>query len=266
VAIRGQLVFATTHLYIDPRHPRSSAANPLFFVRPPADVRRGVRQLSDALGLVEVAGLAPALVALDVLDKAADVRLVQVELNDQLGALIKITGSASAVRAAVGAAEAAAGRMRVGVVTDVINAPDPRAWPAIESKPEFNALMESEVVYIPGRGGRRGAGGPATGAKRETERTNVNGSFALGLIETQGLTAVLEALDTAAKAADVEVVGREKLGGGYVTVIIKGDVAAVQAAVDAGRARVEGMSLGKVIATHVIARPSEAVLSILPKA
>ena len=218
--------------------------------------------MSDALGLVEVAGLAPALVALDALDKAADVRLVQVELNDQLGALIKITGSASAVRAAVGAAAAAALRMRVAVVTDVINAPDPRAWPAVESKPEFNALMESEVVYIPGRP-RRGAPAPGPAGERTA---NVNGSFALGLIETQGLTAVLEALDAAAKAADVEVVGREKLGGGYVTVILRGDVAAVQAAVDAGRARVEGLNLGKVIATHVIARPSEAVLSILPKA
>lgn len=225
--------------------------------------------MSDALGLIEVTGLAPALVALDVLDKAADVRLVQVELNDQLGALIKVTGSASAVRAAVGAAEAAARQMRVAVVTDVINAPDPRAWPAVESKPEFNALMESEVVYIPGRAGKARAGGTGAraGTGRETERTNVvNGSFALGLIETQGLTAVLEALDTAAKAANVEVVGREKLGGGYVTVIIKGDVAAVQAAVEAGRARVEGLSLGKIIATHVIARPSEAVLSLLPKA
>ena len=93
----------------------------------------------------------------------------------------------------------------------------------------------------------------------------MNGSFAIGLIETQGLTAVLEALDAAAKAANVEVVGREKLGGGYVTVIIKGDVAAVNAAVAAGRGRVEELSLGKIIATHVIARPSEAVLSILPK-
>ena len=219
--------------------------------------------MPDALGLVEVTGLAPALVALDVLDKAADVRLVQVELNDQLGALVKFTGSAAAVRAAADAAGGAARQMGAAVVTDVINAPDPRAWPAIESKPEFNALMESEVVYLPGRGGR---GGWATAAGRATERTNVNGSFALGLIETQGLTAVLEALDAAAKAADVEVVGREKLGGGYVTVIIRGDVAAVRAAVDAGRARVEGLSLGKVIATHVIARPSEAVLSILPKA
>jgi microcompartment protein CcmL/EutN len=213
--------------------------------------------LHDALGLIEITGLAPALVALDVLDKAADVRLLQVELNDQLGALIKVTGESAAVQAAVQAAESAARAMRVNVVTDVINAPDDAAWPAIESKPEFNALMESEVVYIPGRRSK-------PGGKPEGER-NVNGSFALGLIETQGLTAVLEALDTAAKAANVEVIGREKLGGGYVTVIIKGDVAAVQAAVDAGRARVEQLNLGKIIATHVIPRPSEAVLSILPK-
>jgi carbon dioxide concentrating mechanism protein CcmO len=221
--------------------------------------RRTLNGDADALGLIEITGLAPALVALDLLDKAADIRLIQVELNDQLGALIKIAGESGAVRAAVDAASAAARAMRVNVVTDVINAPDAGAWPAIEVKPEFNALMESEVVYIPGRGGKSPA---AKGAPEQ----NVNGSFALGLIETQGLTAVLEALDTAAKAASVEVVGREKLGGGYVTVIIKGDVAAVQAAVEAGRARVETLNLGKIIATHVIPRPSEAVLSILPKA
>lgn len=210
----------------------------------------------NALGLVEITGLSPALVALDVLDKAADVKLLQVELNDQLGALLKITGETAAVQAAVQAAVAAAYAMHVKVISDVISAPDMSAWPAIESKPEFNALMECEVVYIPGRG--------TTTATKLSEK-NVNGSFALGLIETQGLTAVLEALDSAAKAAAVEVVGREKLGGGYVTVIIKGDVAAVKAAVEAGRARVEQMNLGKIIAVHVIPRPSEAVLSILPK-
>jgi microcompartment protein CcmL/EutN len=213
----------------------------------------------DALGLIEITGLAPALVALDVLDKAADVRLIQAELNDQLGALIKIAGEPAAVRTAVEAAAHAAREMRVNVVTDVINAPDAGVRPAIESQGEFNALLESEVVYIPGRAGKSPA------AKTASEQT-VNGSFALGLIETQGLTAVLEALDTAAKAASVEVVGREKLGGGYVTVIIKGDVAAVQAAVAAGRERVESLNLGKIIAAHVIPRPSEAVLSILPKA
>ena len=86
--------------------------------------------------------------------------------------------------------------------------------------------------------------------------------FAIGMIETQGFTAVIEAIDTAAKAASVEVIGKEKLGGGFVTVLIKGDVAAVKAAVEAGKAKVEG--LGKLVAAHVIARPSSAILSLLP--
>jgi carbon dioxide concentrating mechanism protein CcmO len=70
-------------------------------------------------------------------------------------------------------------------------------------------------------------------------------------------------VDTALKAASVEVIGREKLGGGYITVVIKGDVAAVQAAIDAAKGRVEG--LGRLIAAHVIPSPSEGVLAILPK-
>ena len=87
-------------------------------------------------------------------------------------------------------------------------------------------------------------------------------NFALGFIETQGFTAVFEAIDSACKAANVEVIGKEKLGGGYVTVVVKGDVAAVKAAVEAGKSKVEG--LGNLIAAHVIARPSAAVLSLLP--
>ena len=86
--------------------------------------------------------------------------------------------------------------------------------------------------------------------------------YAIGLIETQGFTAVIEALDCACKAANVDVIGKEKLGGGYITILIKGDVAAVKSAVEAGQARVDG--LGKLIAAHVIARPSPAVLSLLP--
>ena len=78
--------------------------------------------------------------------------------------------------------------------------------------------------------------------------------FALGLIETQGFTAVFEAIDTACKAANVEVVGKEKLGGGYITVIIRGDLSAVTAAVEAGKVKVA--DLGKLIAAHVIARPA----------
>ena len=92
-----------------------------------------------------------------------------------------------------------------------------------------------------------------------SEQTN----FALGLIETQGFTAVFEAIDTALKTAAVEVVAREKLGGGYITVLIKGDVAAVNAAVSAGKAKVEG--LGRLVAAHVIPSPSKGVLLLLTK-
>ena len=97
----------------------------------------------------------------------------------------------------------------------------------------------------------------------ETAAMADNPSFALGFIETQGFTAVFEAIDSACKAANVEVLGKEKLGGGYITVIVKGDVAAVKAAVEAGTAKVG--ALGKLIAGHVIARPSTAVLALLPK-
>ena len=207
--------------------------------------------MRESLGLIEVTGFSPTLVVVDVLDKAADVRVLQVELNDMYGACIKITGNAAAVKAAVEAAQAAADQMRVSCTSSVMPRPDEGAWPVIEAKKEFSPLLESDVVYFPNT------------QKQETRVSETNGPFAIGLIETQGLTAVLEAIDTACKAGNVEVLGREKLGGGYVTVIIKGDVAAVKAAIEAGKSRVEG--LGKLIAAHVIPRPSEGVLSLLPK-
>ena len=126
--------------------------------------------------------------------------------------------------------------------------PSPAARPAVVAKPEFSPLIEQNVVQQP---------------NPETHNMSDQAPFAIGMIETQGFTAVIEAIDTACKAANVEVLGKEKLGGGYVTILLKGDVAAVKAAVDAGRAKVDG--LGKLIAAHVIARPSTAVLSLLPK-
>ena len=213
----------------------------------------------EALGLIEITGLAPALVALDTLEKASGVRVLQVELNDRLGALLKVAGPAASVRAAVDAAVHLARAMRVEVVADIINGPDPQTRRAVESGIEFNEMLQSDVVFLPNARSE-----PAyQSSTKEKRNVSENQRFAIGLIETQGLTAVLEALDTAVKAANVEVVGREKLGGGYVTIIIRGDVAAVQAAVDAGKSRVEG--LGKLIAAHVIPRPSDALLSLLPR-
>lgn len=85
---------------------------------------------------------------------------------------------------------------------------------------------------------------------------------ALGIIETKGLTAAVEAADTMLKAADVEVIGTEKIGSGLVTVVIQGDVGAVKAAVEAGAESAQ--RLGEVIAMHVIPRPNADLVKILP--
>ncbi len=77
--------------------------------------------------------------------------------------------------------------------------------------------------------------------------------YALGMIETRGLVAAIEAADAACKAANVKLVGKEYIGGGYVTIKIIGEVAAVKAAVDAGAAAAQ--RVGELVSVHVIPRP-----------
>ena len=85
---------------------------------------------------------------------------------------------------------------------------------------------------------------------------------ALGMIETRSFAAVVEAADAAVKVAKVELVTYEKTGGGYVTVVIRGDVAAVKAACDAAQAA--AVRVGDVVAIHVIARPHTNVDAVMP--
>jgi microcompartment protein CcmL/EutN len=211
---------------------------------------------SAALGILEVTGFTPAMAALDAMEKAAGVRLVQAESNDWLGMVLKIRGDVSAVASAIEAGKETAQRMNGKPVATVLPRPDDRAWKALESPLESSPLLQQPTVKNP----NYEALGAITAQERNVADTP---SFALGFIETQGFTAVFEAIDSACKAANVEVLGKEKLGGGYITVIVKGDVAAVKAAVEAGTAKVG--ALGKLIAGHVIARPSAAVLALLPK-
>ena len=86
---------------------------------------------------------------------------------------------------------------------------------------------------------------------------------ALGMVETRGLVASIEASDAMVKAADVQLVGSEKIGSGLVTVIVRGDVGAVKAAVEVGAAT--AARLGELVASHVIPRPHGDVEKILPK-
>ena len=86
---------------------------------------------------------------------------------------------------------------------------------------------------------------------------------ALGMIETRGLTAAVDAADAMVKAAEVTLIGTEKIGSGLVSVMVRGDVGAVKAAVESGTAAAS--RLGEIIATHVIPRPHADVEKILPK-
>ena len=90
---------------------------------------------------------------------------------------------------------------------------------------------------------------------------NVNPN-ALGMVETRGLVAAIEAADAMVKAANVQLVGKEQVGGGLVTVMVRGDVGAVKAATDAGAAAAE--KIGELISVHVIPRPPTEVDGILP--
>lgn len=85
---------------------------------------------------------------------------------------------------------------------------------------------------------------------------------ALGMVETRGLVAMIEAADAMVKAANVQLVGWEKIGSGYVTAIVRGDVAAVKSAVDAGAAAAS--KVGEVVSVHVIPRPHQDLETVLP--
>lgn len=99
-------------------------------------------------------------------------------------------------------------------------------------------------------------GAPQGGTKK---MANTN---ALGMVETKGLVGAIEAADAMVKSANVQLVGKEQVGGGLVTVMVRGDVGAVQAATDAGAAAAE--KVGELISVHVIPRPHAEVDAILP--
>jgi microcompartment protein CcmL/EutN len=212
--------------------------------------------MDEPLGLLETTGFTPAMVALDVMAKASPLVVLQAEVNDFLGICIKVAGPLAGLQAALEAGRDVALQMGGKPVVHLIPRVHDAARCAIEAEPEYNPLIQQDVVHLPIR--------QAADVAEEDKSVADNQPRALGFIETQGFTAVFEAIDQACKAANVTVVGKEKLGGGYVTVVIEGDVAAVTAAVEVGSQHVK--ELGTLIAAHVIARPAEAVLSLLPVA
>jgi microcompartment protein CcmL/EutN len=188
-----------------------------------------------------------ALVA-DAMLKAAAIDLLGFEPSGSETVMIRIASEhRDDAESALAAAEKEALRLGARAVTAILSRPD-----------DAIATLNAEPVTINPLYGGRDELRPSQLHKNSMNNNNQ----AIGILETQGLTAILEATDAMLKAANVTFVGKEKIGAAYVTVIVRGDVAAVAAAIDAGRNAVG--PLGKVIAAHVIARPHVGLLALLP--
>ena len=157
---------------------------------------------------------------------------------------MKLAGSADAVTAAGEAGVELARRMGAEASLTVLSGPTDETWSVATQPPAYIPLLEINDQLV----------------KREKPMSD---SYALGLIETQGLVAALHATDDMLKASAVELVGKEKIGAAYVTIMVRGDVAAVQAAIDSGRQTVERLG-GKLIMADVITRPHPELAALLP--
>ncbi len=189
-----------------------------------------------ALGFIEAPFLSISAMLAQEAATAADVHILSFESTGNENLIIRLSGDIAQIRAALDAAEKLAPQLGASIVTGSIPRPAEGFGPMIHFPTDHPSNPDSTKIMKP---------------------------QAIGILETQGLTAILEATDAMLKAADVKLVGKEKIGAAYVTVIVSGDVAAVSAAIEAGKQAVG--SLGKVIAAHVIARPHDELVALLPK-
>ena len=197
-----------------------------------------------SFALLEIGNLVPALVVADRCSKAAGVEIVGIESTMGAEQCIKLAGSADAVREAGQQGVALARHMGARADLVVLAGPTDATREASTRPPAYIPLLG---IYD-------------SRVKREDAMPS---SDALGLIETQGLVAALHATDEMLKASPVELVGKEKIGAAYVTIVVRGDVAAVQSAVAAGRQTVQRLE-GKLIMADVITRPHPELAALLP--
>ncbi|WP_010587065.1 BMC domain-containing protein [Schlesneria paludicola] len=197
-----------------------------------------------SLALLEVNNLAPSFIVADACSKAANVRILGIESTDGAAQCIKLVGPVADVQSAVETAIELAKRMGSSAFCSVMPAPLELTYKLADAKPALSPLLGSYDIRKP----------------RENAMTTTN---ALGLLETQGLVAALHATDDMLKASNVTLAGKEKIGAAYVTIMIRGDVAAVQTAIEVGRQTVERLG-GKLILADVIARPHADLAALLP--
>ena len=156
------------------------------------------------------------------------------------------------------AAKTSAAKPKSGPAAPALNENETKAQREVEEHPT-PLKVELSAKEAPAT---KPAGAPAPKEITQEVTRLSNATQALGMIETRGLIGSVEAADAMVKAANVTLVGKERVGGGLVTVFVRGDVGAVKAATDAGAAAAQ--RVGELISVHVIPRPDGSVESILP--
>jgi ethanolamine utilization protein EutM len=197
-----------------------------------------------SLALLEIGNLTPALIVTDRAAKTAGVRVLGIESADP-AQCIKLAGSTADVTAAAEAGVALARAMGSSATWIVMPAPVAATQDLVRQPPVFNPLLGIHDARVP-------------------HEDPMKNSDAIGLLETQGLVAALHATDEMLKSAAVTLVGKEKIGAAYVTIVVRGDVAAVQAAIASGKQTVERLG-GKLILADIIPRPHPELAALLPK-
>lgn len=178
----------------------------------------------EALGLIETLGMVPAIYGADQMLKTADVQLVGYENVGSTLVCVMVKGDVAAVKASVESGSKAAAEIGKLTAQNVM----PRPIRAVGNVVSVHGVDGEEVDTSGGR------------------------PRALGMIETFGIIYVLEAADAMVKAADVELVGYENVASGYISVLVRGDVAACKAAVEAGVAAVKGMGGEAQLYSHCV--------------
>lgn len=199
---------------------------------------------AESLALLEVDNLSPSFVVADRCLKMARVRIIAIESTDGAAQCLKLAGPAADVEAAARLGEELARKMGSNAVYQVMPGPLPETLALASEPPKYSPLLNLYDARV----------------RRENAMAT---SDAIGLLETQGLVAALHATDEMLKSASVKLVGKEKIGAAYVTIMVRGDVAAVQAAIARGQQVVERLG-GKLIMADVINHPHPDLAALLP--
>ena len=214
----------------------------------------------EALGMIETKGFVVLVEATDAMLKAANVQFLGWDKVGSGLVSVFVTGDVAAVKAATDAGAAAGGR--IGEVVSVQVIPRPHEDLDIVLPPPAKKAAELRCTrHTPCADSRPHTACADYNQQFRTTNTREHTTMqdAIGLIETKGLVALVEATDAMAKAANVQIVKRVQIGGGLVTTIVRGDVGSVRAAVEAGANAAS--QVGELVASHIIPRPADGVIA-----